>query len=362
MPSTITTYYTFQPATKARSSQVNTNFSNYRGDLLPINENTVSASNHTHYLGASDHYWAGAYLDQIDLRTSTTTATLILKGDTSNTTGAFLFQIEGSTVAQIGASGIANSSIEASGRTIISLTFTGNSTFTIPAGVSTIRMRLFGGGGGGGAGAGSGSIAVGGGSGGNGAFIVTKDVHVTPGEVLSITVGVGGSGGAATSGSGPNGSSGTSSFVERSGSYLAIGFGGAGGIGAATASSIGGAVNTFTGGGISCFNFLGGRGGNANNSASSGQPSFEQITGGAGGAGGASKGGGGGGGGSSYGLGGQGQDSTTTGTVPVNSFTAGYGAGGGGGAGHGSGGSPNTGGAGAPGGAGLVEFYYSKTT
>jgi hypothetical protein len=95
MPNTITTYYTFQPGTKARSSQVNTNFSNYRGDLLPINENTISASNHTHNVGGPDHYWNYGYFDQIDLRTSTTTATVIISGDTSATLGAFKVEIEG---------------------------------------------------------------------------------------------------------------------------------------------------------------------------------------------------------------------------------------------------------------------------
>lgn len=132
MPSTITTYYSFQPATKARSSQVNTNFSNYRGDLLPINENTASASNNTHYLGGSDHYWAGAYVGQIDFITSTTTATLVLKGDTSATLGAFLFQVEGSTVAKI----------EPSRLTLLGSTTTVNPIFNISTTNTTGAMDL----------------------------------------------------------------------------------------------------------------------------------------------------------------------------------------------------------------------------
>lgn len=87
MPSTITAFHTFQPATKARSSQVNANFSNYRGDLLPINETTATASDGTHYLGASDHYWAGAYAKFIDMGGATTTARTIFRPLSSATTG-----------------------------------------------------------------------------------------------------------------------------------------------------------------------------------------------------------------------------------------------------------------------------------
>jgi hypothetical protein len=88
MPSTITTYYTFSAGTKARSSQVNTNFSNYRGDLLPVNEATVSASDMTHYLGGSDHRWLGLYAGSINLKGATTTAHTIFQPQTSVTTGA----------------------------------------------------------------------------------------------------------------------------------------------------------------------------------------------------------------------------------------------------------------------------------
>lgn len=132
MPSTITTYYTFQPATKARASQVNTNFSNYRGDVLPINENTASASDNVHYLGGPDHYWAGAYFGQIDFRTSTTTATLILKGDTTNTTGAFLFQIEGVNKAQVLTDGLV----------LAGATTTANAKFEVSQSATTGAMDL----------------------------------------------------------------------------------------------------------------------------------------------------------------------------------------------------------------------------
>lgn len=62
MPSTITAFYDFVAGTKARSSQVDNNFNNFRGNLIPINENTATASNDTHYLGTSEHQWKRIYL------------------------------------------------------------------------------------------------------------------------------------------------------------------------------------------------------------------------------------------------------------------------------------------------------------
>lgn len=62
MPNTITAYNTFSAGTKARASQVNTNFSNHRGTLVPINENTATASDNTHDLGQSDRRWKDLYL------------------------------------------------------------------------------------------------------------------------------------------------------------------------------------------------------------------------------------------------------------------------------------------------------------
>lgn len=87
MPSTITSFYTFSPNTKARSSQVNANFSNFRGDILPVNEDSASASDNTHYLGAPDHYWKGAYTNFVDMEGSTTTANTVFKSQTALTAG-----------------------------------------------------------------------------------------------------------------------------------------------------------------------------------------------------------------------------------------------------------------------------------
>ena len=64
MPSTatITSFYSFSAGNVIRSSEVNTNFSNFRGHLLPINTDTATASNREHDLGASDHAWRKFYL------------------------------------------------------------------------------------------------------------------------------------------------------------------------------------------------------------------------------------------------------------------------------------------------------------
>lgn len=60
--STVTAFYTFVAGTRAKSSEVNTNFSNFRGHLLPINSDTQTASNETHDLGSSEHQWRNIYL------------------------------------------------------------------------------------------------------------------------------------------------------------------------------------------------------------------------------------------------------------------------------------------------------------
>lgn len=59
---TITAYNTFVAGNKARASEVNTNFTNHRGHLVPINTDTTTASNNTHDLGATDRQWRNIYL------------------------------------------------------------------------------------------------------------------------------------------------------------------------------------------------------------------------------------------------------------------------------------------------------------
>jgi len=105
MPSsaTITTtdFTTFVAGSRAKASQVNTNFSLYRGHIVPINTDTSSASDNSHDLGSDEHRWRVGYLNSIDLETSTSTASLVIRGNTSATNGSIEFLIEGLTAAAI---------------------------------------------------------------------------------------------------------------------------------------------------------------------------------------------------------------------------------------------------------------------
>ncbi|WP_329375103.1 glycine-rich domain-containing protein [Streptomyces sp. NBC_01483] len=78
-------------------------------------------------------------------------------------------------------------------------TFTsvGKHTFTVPKGVSQIRIVALGGGGGGGGGGGNdgGSLSGGGGGGGGSSAVVSCLIPVKSGSKISLTVGSGGSGG-----------------------------------------------------------------------------------------------------------------------------------------------------------------------
>ena len=112
----------------------------------------------------------------------------------------------------------------------------GTSTFTVPAGVTSISVKVWGGGGGGGAG---GSSAAGGAGGGAG--YVSGTITVTPGETLDVYVGGGGAAGTRNT-SGGGGGGGGSSTIYRSTTPLAVSSGGGGGGGGRnTSTHIGGA-------------------------------------------------------------------------------------------------------------------------
>lgn len=111
----------------------------------------------------------------------------------------------------------------------------GTTAWTVPAGVTAVKVVLAGGGGSGGGATTNGSAGSGGGS---GACAISYITGLTPGASINITVGAGG---AATSGAGNAG--GTSSF----GSYVTC-TGGAGGQGNHAANSFsGGAGGTVSG-------------------------------------------------------------------------------------------------------------------
>lgn len=74
--STITSFYSFAPLTRIYSSEVNTNFSNYRGHIIPVDPSTATAATTITYdLGADDHAWRYVYAKQIHLYGDTTGAT-----------------------------------------------------------------------------------------------------------------------------------------------------------------------------------------------------------------------------------------------------------------------------------------------
>lgn len=92
MPSslTITAQYSFTPYTKARAIQLNTNFSNLRGHMLPIDPTSTSASDQAYNLGSSLYRWRTGYLNGVSLSISTGSS-LILSGTTA---GGFKFTLD----------------------------------------------------------------------------------------------------------------------------------------------------------------------------------------------------------------------------------------------------------------------------
>jgi hypothetical protein len=117
--------------------------------------------------------------------------------------------------------------------------FTSSGTFTIPSGVTAIKMTIVGGGGAGGAGN-AGGYPVGGGGGGGGAAIKYL-TGLTPGNTLTVTVGAAGGTSSVASGtqsittvSATGGTAGTSGASS--------GAGGAGGLGSSGDLNIGGSA------------------------------------------------------------------------------------------------------------------------
>lgn len=122
----------------------------------------------------------------------------------------------------------------------------GDHTYTVPAGVSRINVQVLGGGGGGG---GQNGANSGGGGGGGGGY-ATAIVPVTPGQMITVTVGSGGTGGSNVP---TNGTVGTVSLFPKVGTILTAN-GGAGGIaangnntfgtGGSGGTGVGGTTNT----------------------------------------------------------------------------------------------------------------------
>lgn len=174
--------------------------------------------------------------------------------------------------------------------------FSTSGSFTVPAGVYELEVEVWAGGGAGG----TCSIASnGGGGGGGGGGYARKRIAVTPGNVIPVTVGLGGTGGGA--GNVQSGSGGSSSFgahCSASGGQGGYGpqhptnpaFGGNGGGG--TGGDINSSGGYASGGGTGASNTFGGDGGSASFGGAAGGGT-QGLS-----AGGARPGGGGGGAGS----------------------------------------------------------------
>jgi hypothetical protein len=153
--------------------------------------------------------------------------------------------------------------------------FASSTTWTVPCGVNSITIYAWGAGG-----AGGGAKSGGGGGGGGGAYSTTI-VAVSPGDLLTITVGTGGTGV-----SNGNGNSGGQTTIVRSAVNLLTANGGSGGFvgssGGNGAGGAGGSAGTWAGGngGTSTGNGAGGGGGAG--SASAGGNGANAVTGAAG--------------------------------------------------------------------------------
>jgi hypothetical protein len=144
-----------------------------------------------------------------------------------------------------------NSAISASSGPFISA-FTSNGTFTVPSGVTQIKITCTGGGGGGGGRQATSNAGPFSGSGGGAGATSIGVYTVSPGATLAVTVGAGGAGGVGAT----SGSNGSSSSV---GSLCVGGGGGFGGWGSSV-SSAGGTGGTATGGAVNIAGGFGGDG------------------------------------------------------------------------------------------------------
>lgn len=165
----------------------------------------------------------------------------------------------------------------------------GTTSYTVPCGVTSITVKVWGGGGGGGNGACSGlgclGAGRGGGGGGAGGFSTRTYAGLTPGQVIACTVGGGGAAGAA----------GGASTFSGPGFILTANGGAAGGNGAAAVNGAGGVGGTASNGTTNTSGNNGNAGGAPAGGAGGANPTAGSGAGGAAAANGSAPGGGGGG-------------------------------------------------------------------
>lgn len=119
MPSsnTITSFYTFVADTKARAAEVNNNFNVFRGNIIPVHVSTQTSADQTYDLGSLDYRWKDFYTKTINLTGATTTGQLEILNDTATVSGAFDFQIGGSSYFKISTSGFSGNNATPMGQT-----------------------------------------------------------------------------------------------------------------------------------------------------------------------------------------------------------------------------------------------------
>jgi len=228
--------------------------------------------------GTYNYSIVGTGIDASDFTDGLVDGTVTITGNSGSFTKTLLAgdTIEGSQqfVANLYAGGV----IVASTQTITvndtsTYSAAGNYTFVVPLGVTTVKITAIGGGGGGAGTFGS----SGGGGGGSGGYQNAVIRTVTPGETLSIVVGIGGGGGLynGTPAQGAGGNGGNSSVSGSFGAVTATG-GGYGVYGTTNLPSTAGAPNGGAGtagsgatggtGGTNASGYgAGGRGGTSSN-------------------------------------------------------------------------------------------------
>lgn len=111
MPSTatITSFFNFTANTKARASQVNTNFDVFRGHIIPVSPTTATGTTLTYDLGSVDYRWRDVYARSLDFLSNTSTSQqIVLQGSTSGGNTFLSMNINGSETARVGGGGLQN--------------------------------------------------------------------------------------------------------------------------------------------------------------------------------------------------------------------------------------------------------------
>ncbi len=165
---------------------------------------------------------------RIDAWSSTSNLTTAVWGQGTAVAGGYIYSVGGSSTGNV---------------TTTTYNTAGSTTYNVPAGVTSVTVKAWGGGGGGGGGNGSTGI---GGNGGGGGYAKAV-ISVTPLEALTVEVGTGGAKGASDT---TGGNGGGYSAVKRSATYL-VQAGGGGGGGGARGTTNGGNSNGGAGGGTS---------------------------------------------------------------------------------------------------------------